>query len=298
MNPNVNWRIQWPASDLRFLYVDCHSGLGNRIKTLVSAIRVQKAMPNHQFVIGWRMDGYHCHCPFNSLFANPFLVLSGDFFSTTGYIDHHSVRTTGPNFISPESKADVVWVSEENFFYLTGDRGVMWGQHGPFKMKNASLREELLSCFDKLVFHPVVQQAVNHFVHEHFRGRPVLGVHIRRGDNDWANRFVPDSLFPAAIEDALGHFPDDTLIFLCSDSPETEQYIARGFPNRVISYRKRTLPNARSQSTVAVQDALIEIGILSRTSLIVRTPSSTFSQCAAWMGRVPTIEVGPLEHEW
>lgn len=294
----VNWRVIWPAGSPRFLLVDCRGGLGNRLKALVAGMRAVRAMPGRILAINWEMDGYHCHCPVHLLLDNPFIVLSPAFFQTTGYIDYHHIRQDGPNFVDPQSQADVVWVTEENFFYLQGDQDVIWGQHSPHRMNNASIRQELQAHFELLKPVPAIQYAIDRFVREHMSGRHVIGVHIRRGDNVWANQFVPTELFPAMISRTICRLNADPYLLVCSDNPQAEACIASAFPDRVLTFPKRKPALSRNSSITAVEDALAEMYLLSKTELIIRTPSSTFSQCASWLGSVPTLEVGPLQHQW
>lgn len=298
MSPRVDWNLVWHPGGPRFLLADCKSGLGNRIKTLVSAMRAMKRMPGRLLAVLWPLDGYHLHCSLHELFENPFLVVTPEFFSGTGYIDHHYIRQDRPNFVNPELDVDVIWVTEENFWYVLGDQKVIWGQHGPHGMANATIRDELLAEFDRLVPHPIVRYAAENFYHRYLAGRPVVGVHIRQGDNVWARHFVPPTMFPDAVREILRGRPSDTRLFLCTDSAEAQTLMERHFPSRIVTFPRRASPLERGQLPVVVQDALAEMYLLARTDLIVRTPSSTFSQCASWLGRVSTVEVGPLEHYW
>lgn len=277
------------------LYVDCRSGLGNRLKALASGRRLARRMPGRAALFGWEIDRYHCHCPCHLLFDDPPLTVSPDFVRLLGRADRYGV-TGRPTFVRTDSTADVVWVEEENFFYAAGEAGVMWGQYGPDRMSNHAVRDGLLEEFAALVPSAPVAARAGAFVRRHLAGRPSVGVHVRRGDNDWANRFVPDGLFPPAVAAALDARPGDAAVFACSDSPESVGLLRRRFGRRVVTYPVRSLD--RGGSYEAVQDALTEMLILAATDVIVRTPSSTFSQCAAWLGRRPTVDVGPLQHPW
>ncbi len=296
-SPAVNWYRRWPADAPKTFFVDCVSGLGNRIKSFVAGARLARKMPGRLFCVGWPMDGYHCHCPLGLLFTTSVPTFSHELFHATGYIDYHAGNDEGPNFVDLSSDADVVWVADDNFFYAVGERGVVWGQHGPEKMENVLVRDELRAELAALVPHPAVTQAVEAFAFRHFDGHQrVIGVHVRRGDNAWANAYVPDELFPAAVAAVLKESPKDTVVFVATDSPQAQSLLLEAFPDNVVTFPRRGLE--RGQSWEAVQDALVEMYLLARTDVIIRTPSSTFSQCASWLGNVPTIEVGPLEHSW
>lgn len=262
---------------------------------MTSALRLAHRMPDRILLLGWEMDGYHLHCPLHLLFENVPPVVSPAFFAHTGYIHHHDVSASGVSFVNVGSQADIVWMSQENFFYAQGEDGAMLGQHGPHKMVNGQLRADLLASFAALKPHPMVASRVDTFARLHFSNQPVVGVHIRRGDNAWANTWCPDRLFPAVVRRVLDTQPD-AVLFICSDSAESEASLLQEFGSRVLTYPHRSLDRGRSWE--AVQDALVEMYLLARTKVIIRTPSSTFSQCAAWLGNLETVEVGPLEHTW
>jgi hypothetical protein len=277
---------------VRVLYAECRNGLGNRMKVLVAAGRVARAT-GRALAVGWPLDGYHLGCPLGRLFANHFVVLTPECFAGRR-CDRYAVREGGPVFVRGDTDAEVLWVTDDNFFYLAGEDGVVWGQHGPHHMANAAVRDGLLAGFAALQVRPRLRRRIDEFA----AARPVLGVHVRRGDNAWARSHVPAALFPAVVGPALAGLGPDAVLFLCSDDPAAEGLLREHFPGRVVTHPKHVSPLDRGTSAEAVEDALVEMCLLARTDRIVRTPSSTFSQCASWLGRVPTAEVGPHQHAW
>lgn len=112
-----------------------------------------------------------------------------------------------------------------------------------------------------------------------------LGVHIRRGDNDASIQVSPLELFIARMEQAVA---DDPWVrfFLATDDPVTERTVKEHFPDRVIVRRK----DFSRTRTRGVQDALVDLLVLSRCPVIVGSYWSSFTQTAAEMGG-STLEI-------
>jgi hypothetical protein len=111
-------------------------------------------------------------------------------------------------------------------------------------------------------------------------GRTV-GVHIRRGDNDASIQVSPLDLFLKRMQSELEQDPE-TRFFLATDDPATERVVADMFPGRVTTRGKDLARNR----TAGVQDALVDLLVLSKCPLILGSYWSSFSQTAAEMGGV------------
>jgi hypothetical protein len=262
------------------------------MKALVAARRVAMKT-GRQLCLHWPVDNYHCLCDFDRLFDVP-VFQAGDEFCL-GFRRHEFYGPgLGPTFVDPHSPADCVRVLEENFFWVKGDEGVMWGQHGPRKMANEALKAELLEGFDWLRPRAEISREADRFAAAHF-GPFTIGVHARREDNWWSNAHCPDHEFAWALDVALDKRSDATL-FVATDGPATEDYLRKRYGDRVITYPVRSLDRGRDPR--AIVDALTTLLLLSRAKYLVRSTSTTFSQVAAWVGRLDTVEVGRPEHKW
>lgn len=294
--PRTDWNLVWPPGRGKYLYVECVSGLGNRLKALVSGVRAARVL-GRRLAVCWQPDAYHCRCPLGALLEDRFLELTPSFFRTTGFVEYHEVGRR-PTFVSRGSRADVVWVREENFFWVSGDEGVVWGQYGPGPAAagDGTPRGEIRRDFASLVPHHAVRRAADEFYARHMAGRPVVGVHVRRGDNAWALANVPDGLFVPAASAALDEAGPDARVLLATDCPASRESLGRRLAGRVLVFPCRSYD--RGSDPEAVQDALAEMVLLSRTRHLVRTSSSTFGQCAAWLGGVPETLVGPAQHPY
>jgi hypothetical protein len=259
-------------------------GLGNRIRSIVAGKRIAKHL-GIPFGIIWSMDTYHCFCRYERLFSTPQCFLTEECLYQTPFL--HYSPSKSPTRI-PLKKL-TYFVAEENFFYLDSDENVIWGAKDPYRARNPVLAGELQEQFDSLIPSKKIKERVDSF--------PLgncIGVHIRREDNRYSNLYCHDNEFKNAIDDVLSHM--DLPIFLVTDGIESRNFIRREYPNRVIEYPTRSF--SRGSSEEAIEDALIQILLLARTSVIVRSNSSTFSQVASWFGRVPTVDVGLPEHDY
>lgn len=290
--PRVDWFIRWPPQQGKFFVVRCCSGLGNRLRALVAGMRLARRLPGRTFAVIWNLDNYHCFCPMSCLLTNPFFEIRPESLSKTGFIDLHTVSKS-PVFIDVDSKSDIIWVEEENFFYARGDEQVMYGQHSPARMRNEQLKKDFLFEFGQLQVLPAIQKQVDNFQAAHIAGKAILGVHVRQGDNLWANLHVPVPAFFPIVDSLLQSHEG---LFLATDCPQARSRFMARYGTKVMVFPCRSLD--RGSRIEAVQDALVDMLLLARTRQIVRTASSTFSQCASWWGNVPTVEVGPLEHSW
>ncbi len=120
-----------------------------------------------------------------------------------------------------------------------------------------------------------------------------LGVHLRTQDFKRPDIDFPDfarnfhlskmSAFVEKIRQEIKKNPK-LKIFLSSNDPAAEEQIKNEFGERVFTYPKQ----ARERDTdEAIQDALIDMYLLSRTSKIIGTNASSFSEIAAALGGIP-----------
>lgn len=111
--------------------------------------------------------------------------------------------------------------------------------------------------------------------------RPVLGVHVRRGDHAEAIRKSPVEAFVREIRLRLDRGEAET-IFLASDSDEVKRELARLFGRRIVM---QDAPTDRT-TAAGMESAVVDLWTLSLCNAILGSGGSTFSETAAWMGSV------------
>ena len=114
----------------------------------------------------------------------------------------------------------------------------------------------------------------------------VIGVHIRRGDfATRAGQALSLERYIQAIHEVLRQ-PGlgEALIFVASDGGDDE---LRPLLDRWGDRLWRRPPSPRDEAR-GVQQALVDLLLLSRTQHLVLTPRSTFGEMAAFLGKVPS----------
>jgi hypothetical protein len=104
----------------------------------------------------------------------------------------------------------------------------------------------------------------------------LIGVHIRRGDNEAAIQVSPVEAFIERMQEEISQDPG-AIFFLSTDDPETEQAVKDSFPGKVLT---RPKVFARNQ-TEGVRDALVDLLVLSKCRLILGSYWSSFSDAAS-----------------
>ena len=119
----------------------------------------------------------------------------------------------------------------------------------------------------------------------------IVGVHIRRTDNKLAIAHSPTSKIVQIIEQTLEGLPDAG-IFLATDDEREEAALRQAYPDRLCVRSKKSRNRWHSN---AIQDALIDLVCLSRTTHIVGSAGSSFSSVASVLGNTPLTIAGPQE---
>lgn len=110
----------------------------------------------------------------------------------------------------------------------------------------------------------------------------IIGVHIRRTDNAKAIEFSPIELFVSRMEQELVRSPK-ARFFVATDDCPTKELLKRHFGEHIITREQVAERDAQN----GVQDALIDLMLLSRCSRIFGSYWSSFSGVAAMIGGCP-----------
>lgn len=159
----------------------------------------------------------------------------------------------------PESWASYDFGRYRNVFFRTWMRFCRSPDRQTSLVPIASLQERIDALSDRAV------------------GR--VGIHIRRTDNEWSKKFSSTEAFHHHMES----MPESLFFAVSDDLTEVEALIAR-YPGRVTTSGLR---NRERHSTEGIQEALIEMMLLSRTKVILGSAASTFGATAAHIGGIP-----------
>jgi hypothetical protein len=128
-----------------------------------------------------------------------------------------------------------------------------------------------------------IRDRVEEFTRSEFRGRRVVGLHIRRTDNVTAIDRSPDELFRAEARAALA---TGALIFLATDNAKTEAMIRDlGRQGEIITYPKRSRlaerwPRPTAPAAVDVVDDFTDLLLLAACDHVIGSAGSSFTRQA------------------
>ena len=141
-----------------------------------------------------------------------------------------------------------------------------------------------LGKVDYSIFEPTQKllDEVNQYIDNHkWSSEHTYGLHVRRTDNVWAIEHSPISLFIDKIAqiskaDSFANF------YLATDDPAICELLTHEFGSRILTRDK----DYSRQSIVGIQDAVIDMWLLSKTKKIYGSYYSSFSEAASGIGNV------------
>jgi hypothetical protein len=272
----------------RVLIVQPLEGLANRLRVLASA----KLMAEHtgrNLLVSWTRQPIRCNARWTDLFVNPVAEYPYRVLKYQEKLQSDKVRILMP-FQQPEILTELEHI-------LQSDIPVIAVSHfGLFKPQWVSQAEfqDIRSKFYRAL-KPIskIEQTVKSVVDGQFANCEVIGVHIRRTDlrpdlGDVPPQQVsPTSLFIEEMEKRLAGQPK-VRFFLATDDFSEEKTLIKHFGDKLILYHKNTINRNTRQG---IQDGLIDWLLLSRTSLIIRSHYSSFSEESALVNQIPVITI-------
>ena len=274
-------------------------GLGRRLLSLFNALTVSQYLDCRLSVV-WP-ENRHCNCPLSDLFScSPDIPVYSElsssfesnvlnigflgnrksmFFGTAGDLLQYLDKNSGePRMLTSGPKQDYSKV-------FNTCETVIIKMARPIQLNNRSLA---LDCFhDNFKIAPHIQERIDAFLHE-YRFHNTLGLHIREGDiADKLNhqRYVSMEAYYEKLEEIMERKRFDSIL-LCTQSNAAAKLFQQKYKGRVISYPFEDY----SRGSVGVQNALIDIILLSRCDLILG-PKSYFNTAAALIGNKPLIKI-------
>ncbi|NDV60035.1 glycosyl transferase [Bacteroides sp. 519] len=108
-----------------------------------------------------------------------------------------------------------------------------------------------------------------------------IGIHIRRTDNAISIDQSPTEQFIQRMNEEIEKNPETTF-YLATDSQEDKSLLQQIFGERVITSTKKVERN----NPLGIQHAVVELYLLSRTSHILGSFQSSYSEAAAYIGNI------------
>lgn len=254
----------------RTLKIQPRFGLGNRLLVLASGIRLVQLGLFGQLRVSWRPEK-DLNCEIDKILDGPFVkdpYSQEDDDRSTVFVDYfqmsaNTVRVPLLNHVT---------VRAFGVFTYEGD-----------KTEPAAMTTQFKQALAKLRFHPDLVQKADRYDVAHR-----VGVHCRRTDfpakmlgldTDKAHVAMDLSMADALVT----HFPDEPL-FLATDCPRTDRYYKSRFGDRLIAASKSNYPDGSNRPEASIEEAVVDLLLLSRCRRLVADTFSTFSLVAGWLG--------------
>jgi hypothetical protein len=278
----------WIVMDLKIVSVWAHimivinpkGGLCNRLRVINSGLGLSKCIERPLKVL-WYLSP-ECHCSFYSLFQKP-----DDF----DVVDLKAARPIQSKVIRKFHK-----MCDRRLLRLKYQRVLMQDDVDQLLKQKydfnhlCSARSVYICCCNRFYeMHqrfpflkpiPSLQQIVDRYTGQY--DACTVGVHIRRTDHRMAIQHSFDAGFIDAMKHEIQHHPN-VKFYVASDSPDVMSRFTELFSDRIIWHPKEY----RRDTPKGVQDALIDLLCLSKTTKVIGSYYSSFSETAAQIHRIP-----------
>tara|TARA_Y100000310_G_scaffold345285_1_gene463425 strand:+ start:3695 stop:4483 length:789 start_codon:yes stop_codon:yes gene_type:complete len=246
------------------------SGLGNRIKALVSCMRLSDNVG-----VYWIKNRDLC-CNFGDLFLNDIEVGSVPP-GTATYCSWRLAVLPEDNIPEDFTRASRV-KSDGGHFSFTDPCGRNIDIE--YNRIPQSVRETYCKYFQQLQIQPDILQEVETFSRNFDEN--TVSIHVR----SWADDDERNGAFHRVenfIKEAK-KFDKGTSFYLTSDSDYVKEKFIEAFGERVMIYdRKTSIKNSRL-NPAGIKEDFIEMLLLSKNSYIIGTYLSTYTEAAWWLG--------------
>ena len=258
-------------------------GLANRMKAIDSAVALAHETHARLHIIWFKDKGLNCR--FDQLFQS--LNLEGVTLKEASWMDKLIIdRPRRKNFHLPRLFQrvlfdDCIYENEATQLFYRNFDFLSWA-----KEKNTYIA----SCvyFYPQTTHPLfsifqptetVQEQIKTYTADF--NRFTIGIHIRRTDNIASISQSPTELFIERMKEEISK-NEDCQFYLATDSEEEKKRLKEIFGERIL-----TLPRAANRNSIAgMQDALVELYVLSRTQKIFGSMQSSYSETAAQISNI------------
>jgi hypothetical protein len=260
-------------------------GLANRMRAIDAAVALAQDVNTGLRIIWYKDRGLNCRFDqlFESLHLLPAVELREASFTDLLLYD----RPRKKNFHVPriyqrfkfdaciyEDEATSLYFRQFDFKQWAKGRNVYIASCIYFHVQP---EREQYKIFQPL---PELQQKINRTTQQ-FNAH-TWGVHIRRTDNTFAISESPTEVFIAWMEKQIQQH-EDTLFYLATDSEEDKAIMKNIFGQRIITSDAK----AERNTLIGMQNALIEMYVLSGTQGILGSFYSSYSDTAALIGGIP-----------
>ena len=270
------------------IFLQPHSGLANRLRVVVSALSFAEKV-NQDLIIYWEKDS-GLNCDFYELYsANKKLDVRRPDIKAR-ILDRMKNKGVLKLLFNKLYKID--------FSLFDNDfRKFVWNGNAnqiDMSLISKNARNYYIKACNEFSFDPAylqyltpvtnVQNLINQEV-QYFPDK-IIGVHIRRTDNDKSVEESPIYLFVERMKKDLLADPD-IHYFLATDDPSVEEELLKLFPSRILRSKKDFTRDTKQ----GIIGAMVDLYCLAATKKIYGSYWSSFSSLAAHIGNIPLLVI-------
>jgi len=273
------------------IFLRPHSGLGNRIRVIVSGMELSKLL-NAKLIILWSKDD-SLNANFYKLFekvddSNISVIQSNLFSKLICYRGDRIFYRMVSNLFRILLGIDFMLFDNDFPEYVWNGQNVLNLNHPKVKfaknilINTCNIFEQNWSHLKMIIPSIEVQNKISTFglLSEY------IGIHIRRNDHYGLIAISPINLYTEKIREEILR-NKSIKIYLSTDDLELESFLHNQFSENIVVRQKCINRN----SEVGIIDAFIDIIILSRSLKLYGSFESSFAVVASTYGNVPLIDL-------
>ena len=263
---------------MRKFIVDARYGFGNRLIAMASGMRVA-ALYGRQFCLHWGPDdsGWQTHT-YERFFEADFPVLADKALAEEAAVLHNAPeRLFECNVADPGPDRDI-WVS--TYGVVAGE-----GEEVDHKFQPTNhLAPGMSHHLNQIRLKPEIMDLVDQ--HDTLEPGRTVGFHVRAGMG--YHEAEKPEYFAFVAHSIVSALPS-VKIFLATIDPLIEEGFRGALGDRLITYPKTNVTDDVEGSI----DALVEMELLSRCSVIVKNQPTSFSYVSALRTLIPFVVLSP-----
>lgn len=263
------------------------AGLCNRLKCIISVLRLTD-YSRSKSLFHWPLS-FTCGAQFTDLFETSLPLISPQELSEIikrGYTlleKYEDIHSTHANLICNTWRFLLLPDEVSHGFSKVFPENTGRNIDLEYERIPPKVRKAIIPYVNSLIPIQEIRTQIKQFMSK-YAVEKMVGLHIRRTEfllnADGRGQVSSDDLFSKEIQSILSHNPK-TKFFLATDSKKTEEKYLEAFKDCMVVFPYKNWDKSTKEST---QHALIDLLLLSKTSRILGTYLSTFTEMAWWFG--------------
>ena len=257
------------------------AGLCNRIKSLLSAMRIAEFNKDSEVKIDWPLTAAVGECHFTDLFENENMIIRRPDYPSNAIIYSFWRFAVLPSDVLPINFSDgcgMRYNNTQKFIGHTHTNSEGRNIDLEFNRIPEEIKQSYLKQIGKLKIKNSIIQQVNNFAKK-FDDNTV-SVQIR----SWNDDPIKQKLFNIDDFYNLMDSMENNNFFVTADTPEIIEKMKKRYGNRIITREnyKETMGHRERGQKQGVIDAMIDLLLLSKNKTLIGTYVSTFSEMSWW----------------